>query len=150
MIFIYLPGMNLYHLKLPALIQRLEIKPTKTTLGIIFDSENHYFEFSGKSYPTNAVLFFQPLVEWVNEYISFYKKEKILIHLYLTYFNTTSSTYLFRIMEQFNSVNKKYKNVTIHWYYEEDEDDVLECWKSLISELELSFQMIRIVSGSNI
>jgi hypothetical protein len=132
-----------FYFKSYKLIHKIEIQPTKTTLGILFDPNTHYFRFYGVSYPTNPITFFQPLIDWVDEYLSIFNNENITIDLHITYFNTSSSTYLFRIMEQFDAVHKKNKNVVIGWYYDIEDDDVLESWNSLISELDLTFELIK-------
>jgi hypothetical protein len=126
------------------LIHKLEIQETKTTLGILFDPANHYFLFEGHSYPSNPITFFQPLIDWVDEYLSLFENETILIDLKITYFNTSSSTYLFRIFERFDEVHRKNRNVAIRWYYEIEDDDVIDSWKSLISELDLTFELVKI------
>jgi hypothetical protein len=126
------------------LIHKIEIPQTKTTLGIVLDPDKHFFRFEGISYPSNPSTFFQPVIDWVDEYLSLFNNELISIEIYITYFNTSSSTYLYRIMEQFDAVHKKNKNVTIRWYYDEEEDDVLESWNNLISELDLTFELIKV------
>ncbi len=129
-----------------SLIERLEIEATKTTLGIILDPYSHQLHFSGISYPTNPITFFQPILEWVDRYLAMGNKESVIIHMHMTYFNTSSSTFLFRIMERFDALNKRCGNVKVHWHYEDEDDDVLEGWKSLISELDLPFEMVKIRS----
>jgi hypothetical protein len=125
------------------LIHKIEISETKTTFGVLFDPGNHYFQFRGISYPTNPITFFQPLIDWVDEYLSIFGDETINIDLHITYFNTSSSTYLFRIMERFDAVHKKNNNVFIRWYYDEEDDDVIDSWRSLISELDLTFELVK-------
>jgi hypothetical protein len=128
------------------LIEKLEIQSTPTTLGIILDPVSHQLNFSGISYPTNPITFFQPVVDWVENYLLQSENAQVTINLHLSYFNTSSSTYLFRIMELFDTTHKKYGNVRVLWYYEDEEDDVLDAWKSLLFDLDLSFEMIKINS----
>jgi hypothetical protein len=131
------------------LIEKLEIRSTPTTLGIILDPVTHQLFFSGISYPTNPITFFQPVLEWVETYLQESTNHKITINLHMSYFNTSSSTFLFRIMEMFDSSNKKYGNVKVLWHYEDEEDDVLDAWKSLLYDLDLSFDLVKIDPGVN-
>jgi hypothetical protein len=131
------------------LIEKLEIRSTPTTLGIILDPVTHQLFFSGISYPTNPITFFQPVLEWVETYLQESTNHKITINLHMSYFNTSSSTFLFRIMEMFDSSNKKYGNVKVLWHYEDEEDDVLDEWKSLLYDLDLSFDLVKIDPGVN-
>lgn len=126
------------------LIVKLEIQATQTTLGIILDPVSHQLCFSGISYPTNPITFFQPVLDWVENYLLESASAQVTINLHMSYFNTSSSTYLFRIMEMFDSSNKKHGNVRVLWHYEDEDDDVLDAWKSLLFDLDLTFELVKI------
>jgi hypothetical protein len=131
------------------LIEKFEIQATPTTLGIILDPVSHQLYFKGISYPTNPITFFQPILEWVERYLLESESAPVTINLQMSYFNTSSSAYLFRIMELFDASNKKHENVKVLWHYEDEEDDVLDSWKSLIYDLDLSFELIKIDSRTD-
>lgn len=123
-------------------MQKLKIEPTKDTLEINFDPSQNILEFSGVSYPSNPKTFFEPLIDWVEEYLLFAEKEIISLHFKITYFNTSTSTYLFKILELFVPVYEKSKNVKIIWQYDDDEDS-LESWKSLMFDIDLPFEIVK-------
>ncbi len=118
-------------------MQKLEIEPTKTTLGISFDPNKHLLEFYGKSYPTNPVTFFQPLINWVEKYLLFYPSENTKLLFRMEYFNTSSSTFLYKMLEMFDVHHQKFSNVEIIFECSDKEDDVIDSWKSLLEDLDL-------------
>jgi hypothetical protein len=123
-------------------MEKLEIAPTKSTLGITFDPDNHHLQFSGHSYPSNPITFFQPLIDWVENYLLFNEKENITLDFRITYFNTSSSAFIYRILELFNAIQLKHNNVKIIWHYMNDDDDSLESWKGIIADLDLTFELV--------
>jgi hypothetical protein len=125
-------------------MQRLNIPATKTTFGINFDPDVNLLEFIGKSYPSNAMEFFNPLLIWVDKYLSQAGEETISILFKVSYFNTSSSKYLFEILEHFNIYHKENGNVKVIWHYYEDEDDVLDAWKEMAKELDIPYEIIAV------
>jgi hypothetical protein len=124
-------------------MKKLEIESTKDTLGICFDPILHTLEFRGVSYPSNPITFFQPLIDWVEIYLHTIEKTKVTLHFYISYFNTSSSAYLFRILELFDNAHKMYGNVNIFWHNETEDDDALDSWKSLMNDLDLPFKLVK-------
>ncbi len=123
-------------------MEKLEIAPTRTTLGISFDPHKHHLQFYGQSYPSNPITFFQPLIDWVENYLLLFPKETITIDFRITYFNTSSSSFMYRILEQFYATNKQNDNVKIRWHYINEDDDCLESWRALISDIDLPFELV--------
>ncbi len=122
-------------------MQKLKIEPTKDTLGIHFDPFEKFLEFRGLSYPSNPKIFFEPLIDWVQDYLSYAGKENLTLYFRIKYFNTSSSTYLFKILELLVPVYEKNKNVKIIWYNNND-DDSLESWMSLMYDIDLPFEIV--------
>ncbi len=125
-------------------MQKLEIAPTKTTLGICFDHELHILAFYGVSYPTNPITFFQPLIDWVEEYLLFFGDSQVTLKFELNYFNTSTSVYLFKILELFDKQHEKFNNVRILWHNINEDEDVLDAWKSLLADLDLPYNIVNV------
>jgi hypothetical protein len=126
------------------LLERIEIEPTNTTLGVLFDPSSRQMFLKGVSYPSNPITFFQPLIDAVEIYVSLEDRHVFTVNFHISYFNTSSSTYLYRLMELFEKLNRKFKNVKVIWYYEDEDDDVLDAWKSITSDIDLSIKMVKI------
>jgi hypothetical protein len=71
-------------------MENLFLQPTEDTPEVVFDIENGHYSISGRSLPENAVLFYIPLLEWMNNFASSSEKTMV-IHFKLDYFNTASA-----------------------------------------------------------
>ncbi len=120
----------------------LEIKATNKTPYIKFDPNMGVLELRGRSIPENAVDFYKPLVEWLDKYAQD-PKDKTEVNVQLEYFNTSSSKCILDVFKKLEDINKKPgKEVVINWYYEEDDEDMLEAGEDYQSILKIPFKMI--------
>ncbi len=71
-------------------MEALRIDPTDDCPSVIFDTDNSKFEISGKSLPEDVVSFYQPLLDWLEEYKTT-PIDKTVFNFKLVYFNTASS-----------------------------------------------------------
>ena len=79
---------------------------------------------SGKSIPINAPRIFEPILEWVNEYV---KNPRLTtnLRLNLEYFNTASSIWIAKIVKALTSISKPECVLILHIYFPvEDFDDI--------------------------
>ena len=118
----------------------LHIDPTNTSPLIDYNKETGILEISGKSLPTNAIEFYEPVFEWAN---SFFNSADIptnfSLKFNLDYYNTASSKQiakLFTIME--NSLASTI--VTVNWCYDEEDIDMLEAGQRFDKLLKISFK----------
>jgi hypothetical protein len=103
----------------------LIIEPTKKTPLVEFHT-NGKLTLAGSSYPENVRDFYAPVMEWVNEL----ETEDINLDVIMDYTNTASAKVLLELLRKFD-LTSRFKNVTINWYYEEDDEDTLEAGKIL-------------------
>lgn len=122
-------------------MENLVINPTKTTFGINFNSEAGALDISGTSYPDNAIEFFKPILDWVKEFTEAKNNDTLIIQFKVNYYNTSSSKYLFKMLEMVEKFHSKGNNVEIIWHYYEGEEDMLDTWKELIEELDLPYKI---------
>lgn len=109
--------------------------------GIILDKESGKFEISGKTCPEDAIEFYDPVFEWLDEY-SDNPLAKTVFDFRLTYFNTVSSKILMMIMMRLEEIYEDGNDVTIRWFYPEDDEDLEEAGEDFESMLEVNFEMI--------
>ena len=76
----------------------LKILGTKYTLEINFDPDTGHLEMAGSSYPENAVEFFRPIFDWIENYVS-KVKNSILLSLNFDYLNSISTRCIINILE---------------------------------------------------
>jgi hypothetical protein len=101
------------------------LKETNKTPKITFKPRSGLLEISGKSIPENSAQFFDPVIDWINEYVDKPANTTTMI-IKLEYFNTSSSKYLVEIFRKLEILFKSDKNVLIKWFYEEEDEDMLE------------------------
>jgi len=109
--------------------------------GIILDREIGKFEISGKTCPEDAIEFYDPVFQWLEEY-SKDPLEKTTFDFKLTYFNTVSSKILMMIMMRLEELSDEDNEVVIRWFYPEDDDDLEESGHDFESMLDVNFEFI--------
>ena len=125
-------------------MKSLIIEGTPKTPYIKFDPETGVLEMKGRSIPENAIEFYKPLVDWLDEYAKNPKPETI-VHIQLEYFNTSSSKCILDIFKKLEAINKRGSSkVIIKWYYEVDDEDMQEAGEDYQSILKIPFEMIEI------
>ena len=67
----------------------------------------------------------------------------------LEYFNTSSSKCILDVFKKLENLhNKSVAEVVINWYYEEDDEDMLEAGEDYQSILKLPFKMVEVSAAS--
>jgi hypothetical protein len=120
------------------------IDGTPKTPTVKFDSAEGIFEIKGRSIPENSVEFYKPLVDWLD----IYKESpltKTVVNIRLEYFNTSSSKCILDVFKKLEAIHKTKNEVEVNWYYEEDDEDMLEAGEDYESIIRVPFKMIEIV-----
>ena len=111
---------------------------TEDTPTIILDASANKIEFSGRSMPENVAGFYAPALSWIEEYVKNPNPETIL-NIKLEYFNTASSKILLDIIMSFEKIVSTGKSLKINWYYQADDDDMLEAGEGYADIVEVPF-----------
>jgi len=118
-------------------------EPTAKTPSVRFDANAGIFEIKGRSIPENSVEFYKPILDWLEKY-----KENPLskteVNIRLEYFNTSSSKCILDVFKKLEAIHKAKNEVQINWYYEEDDEDMLEAGEDYESIIRVPFKMIEI------
>ena len=118
----------------------INIEGTPKTPTVNFSPESGVLEIKGRSIPENAVEFYKPLVDWIENYGGGAKSET-QVNIQLEYFNTSSSKCILDVFKKLESINGK-TNISINWYYEEDDEDMLEAGEDYQAIINIPFKMI--------
>ena len=122
-------------------METLRIEQTDDSPLVIFDQENQLFEISGKSLPEDVVDFYQPLLDWLNDY----RKKPLantIFNLKLTYFNTASSKLIMDILLIFEEMVEAGQKVVIRWHSLRSDEDMQEAGKEYEEMIEVPFEHI--------
>jgi hypothetical protein len=125
-------------------MESIFIEGTLKTPMVKFDGKTGIVEIKGRSIPENSIEFYKPLVDWLEEYA---KKplDKTQVNVQLEYFNTSSSKCILDVFKKLEAIHKAKHEVVINWYYEEDDEDMLEAGEDYESIIRVPFKMIEIV-----
>jgi hypothetical protein len=122
----------------------LNVAPTSNTPLIEFDTENGVLTISGKSIAEDSHEFYKPLIDALKEY----KAKPCLqttVNLKLVYFNTSSSKSILDVLRLIESL-KENSEVTINWFYEKEDEDMLEVGEYYCEIVNLPFRMVEVDS----
>jgi len=125
-------------------MESISIEGTTKTPTVKLEQKSGTIEIKGRSIPENSIEFYRPIVEWLDEYAKSPQK-KTTVNIQLEYFNTSSSKCILDIFKKLESIKKARNEVIINWYYEEDDEDMLEAGEDYESIIRVPFKMIEIV-----
>ena len=122
-------------------MEKLSIEGTSKTPTIFTDSDQGLVEITGRSNPENSVEFYKPLMDWVDEYVK-EPGEKTTVNIKLEHFNTSSSKMILDVFKRLEPVLDAKQEIIVNWYYEDDDEELLEAGETYESMSELPFLMI--------
>jgi hypothetical protein len=123
-------------------MEELRISPTKNTPEILLNP-NGTILIKGRSIHENVTDFFEPVEEWITEYISA-PAEVTSVDLSLEYFNSASAKVFIHLLQKISYVTLKRKKFVINWFYEEGDYDILERGEYFGSVLDIRFNFIKL------
>jgi hypothetical protein len=119
----------------------LTIEGTQKTPEIKFNPVQGLLEISGRSNPENSKQFFQPLFDSLEAY-SQNPLPKTTLNVKLEHFNTSSSKCLMDVFKRMKMLTKKEKEIEINWFYEVDDEDIMEAGETYEVMTGLKFNLI--------
>ena len=122
-------------------METIKIQGTEDTPKIILDYDNEIMEISGRSLPEDVTSFYEPVLNWLNEY-SENPKTKTIFNFKLTYFNTASSKLLLDILMKLEELHEKGNDVLIRWHYPEDDEDMEEAGEEYADIVDVPFEQV--------
>jgi hypothetical protein len=124
-------------------METISIEGTPKTPTINFDVAKGFLEIKGRSIPENSIEFYKPLVDWLEKYAS-KPNPSTNVNIQLEYFNTSSSKCILDVFKKLESIHKGGNQITINWYYEQDDEDMLEAGEDYQAIINVPFKMIEV------
>lgn len=122
-------------------MENINLEGTPKTPTVKFDAVAGTLELSGRSIPENSIEFYKPLLDWIEKYGSG-PKSKTEVSIKLEYFNTSSSKCILDVFKKLEAV--KGTEMVINWFYEEDDEDMLEAGEDYQAIISIPFKMIEV------
>jgi len=122
-------------------MENLNIEQTKFTPSIVFDIQKCLLEIKGDSLPENTTEFYKPLMESLLQFLQT-PQNNITVNLELTYFNSSSSKFLYDFFDLFVEKNNG-TDVVINWFYDEEDENMEEAGEDFQEDFEdLKFNVL--------
>lgn len=121
-------------------MESIKLEGTPKTPTVEFSANKGVLLLKGRSIPENSIEFYKPLINWIENY-STSAPSKTVLNVQLEYFNTSSSKCLLDIFKKLERVGD---SATINWYYEEDDEDMLEAGEDYDAIIDIPFKMIEV------
>jgi hypothetical protein len=126
-------------------MERLEIERKANTPFVSFNPDSGHLKIEGRSIPENPGEFYDILIDWIKEYFT-NPKNSTVFDVNLEYVNSGSSKYLLGLFKVIKEESNKGNNkIQINWYYEEDDEAILNLGEHYKTSLKLPFNLIEYI-----
>lgn len=119
---------------------KLHILPTDNTPGIILDPEG-IIKIKGRGMALNNIEDSGQIMSWLEDYVSD-PAEITYVSIAFEYLNSFCATRLVSILRKISQVVLHRGKYIIHWYYEEEDDDILERGEYISDALNMPISII--------
>ena len=117
----------------------LHIEGTEDTPEVLLDSENNTFSISGRSFPENAIEFYEPIFVWLQKYTEEAEND-MEFEFNMEYFNTSSSKQIAKIFLLLEKINENVF-VQVVWKYKKEDTDMMSSGMRFSKLLNLEFEL---------
>jgi hypothetical protein len=121
-------------------MEELKIEGSAKTPTIEFNGSGELL-LKGRSIPENSIEFYKPILDWIENYGGS-PKDKTVVNVQLEYFNTSSSKCILDVFKKLETLSDT--AIEINWYYEEDDEDMLEAGEDYQAIIDIPFKMIEV------
>ena len=120
------------------------VEETSKTPKVDFRKEGK-MRIEGASLIDNSIKFYKPLLDWVKKY---HENPAILTEfdVKLKHFNISSSKYILDMLKEIESIYKNKNGVIINWYYNMDDEDMLDAGEDFELIIRAPFNFIEVVN----
>jgi hypothetical protein len=122
-------------------MQILSIQETKDSPSVILDKERGIFEIAGKFLHEDVMKIFDPVYNWLDQYISDPNPETVF-DFKLNYFNTAASKGILDLMMRLKDIEDDGNKVLIQWFYPEEDTDIADAGQEFSEMASLKIKMI--------
>jgi len=119
----------------------LSIKGTSQYPEIQLDGKTGQLTFSGNSLPEDAKGFFEPIIDWITNYIE-NPCEETTLTFRMIYYNTPSSKIIFQILKRFEVIHNKLSRVKVIWHYPDDDIDMKYAGSDFSENIKIPFEFV--------
>lgn len=124
-------------------MEKIYIEATKKTPMFHFDPGQGVIEFQGISSLENSGGFYQSILLSIDEF-AVDGNQCVTVNMSFVYFNSSSSKCLFDVLKKLGTLRTAGRELTINWFYAEDDEEMREVGEDYSSMLNLQFNFIKL------
>jgi hypothetical protein len=118
----------------------INITATEDTPKVVLDHVNKVFEISGRSLPEDVVVFYQPVMQWLED-LEKSPIENMELSIKLEYFNTASSKLILDILLKLEDIYNNGTQLKVKWYFLSSDTDMKEAGEEYSEIVGLPFEI---------
>jgi len=128
-------------------ISKLHILPTDNTPEVLLNPEG-FIKIKGRGMVANKTSVPEEIINWLDAYL-INPAETTDVIIAFEYLNSYSTTILATTLKKISQVTQQNKKFVIHWYYEEEDYDILERGEYISEtyDIPIEFIMIEDITG---
>lgn len=119
----------------------LDIPRTNSTPAIVADPARGVLSMHGDSYPENSFALFQPVLDWVEDYLT-KTDQPLRLELELLYLNTSSVRALMDILDRLEEAYQENRRVSVIWLYDAANERVAELAEEFKEDCSYPFDIM--------
>lgn len=131
-------------------MQKLHIGPALNTPEIILSPEDNQFIIRGNSAPEDVRALYYPVIEWISKFstemkvhpVKYTPENPLVLNFDLEYFNSASAKFIYDIIMEVKAIKVLGIPVSVKWYFQKDDNDMMEAGKDIASIVEMDFEYI--------
>jgi hypothetical protein len=116
-------------------MKKLHIKAKKDSPEIMLNPDNNIFTIKGICHPENVTKFFEPVMNWLDEYKIELKQSNdvkpVKVIFFFRYFNSATYKYLITLLQKMNEFKEVGSSIFVEWHYEEEDEEMKESGEEL-------------------
>lgn len=125
-------------------MKRLIISATDYTPALDLDPGTMTMKFEGVSRPENVGLFYQQVIDWVNdlgEELELKGKSTLKIIFKLDYCNSATQKYILIFLEKLVDMKEKGLDIEVEWFYDDGDDKMQEDGEDISDAIGIDFKI---------
>ena len=126
-----------------SLVEVLDIQGDAHIPRIYLNHETGEIEFSGRSIPEESMSFFNPILDWMKEYVE-NPASKTVVSVKLEYLNSGTHRAFLDILKVIARLKSSDHDLRVDWYYEEDDEYIIETAEEFEEIIKMRFNMIEV------
>ncbi len=112
------------------------------TPSILIDEANMLCRIEGSSFPEDAFEVYQHVLDWLQRIKNKNTGRKLVVEFDFDFLNSISHKKVWQIINELKGMHKEGKEVLVKWYYDENDEDIMEAGEDLGELINVPFELI--------